>query len=171
MGRLRSGLALFVVAVVTAGTSDIPVAEEAAETLIAVGLRPTRLYDVAPGQVERGLAGALVVLQRAGQVTLEEPQGSHRALAPERGVRAVREGQPRAQLVVTHVAAAQERPQRHELVPSLRQRVVRRPRRPAPPGRGRALHHGQGRLPLGGGRIPGQGGRRPRMRGWTPLST
>src|SRR4051794_16451787 len=34
------------VAVVTAGTSDIDVAEEAVETLKAVGLAPVRLYDV-----------------------------------------------------------------------------------------------------------------------------
>jgi NCAIR mutase (PurE)-related protein len=34
------------VAVVTAGTSDMPVAEEAAETLSAVGLAPERYYDV-----------------------------------------------------------------------------------------------------------------------------
>jgi len=34
------------VAVVTAGTSDLPVAEEAIETLDAVGLPVTRLYDI-----------------------------------------------------------------------------------------------------------------------------
>ncbi len=45
------------VAVVTAGTSDIGVAEEAAETLIAVGLEPLRIYDV-------GVAGLHRLLHR-----------------------------------------------------------------------------------------------------------
>jgi len=58
------------VAVVTAGTSDIPVAEEAAETLAAVGLRPVRLYDVGVAGLHRFLhrveelreAGAVIVV-------------------------------------------------------------------------------------------------------------
>lgn len=60
------------VAVVTAGTSDIPVAEEAAETLIAVGLRPTRLYDVGVAGLHRflhrvdELRGAAAVIVVAG---------------------------------------------------------------------------------------------------------
>lgn len=45
------------VAVVTAGTSDMPVAEEAAETLAAVGLTPHRMYDV-------GVAGLHRLLHR-----------------------------------------------------------------------------------------------------------
>lgn len=45
------------VAVVTAGTSDLPVSEEAAETLIAVGLTPLRMYDV-------GVAGLHRLLHR-----------------------------------------------------------------------------------------------------------
>jgi NCAIR mutase (PurE)-related protein len=46
-----------VVAVVTAGTSDIGVAEEAAETLRAVGIEPARMYDV-------GVAGLHRLLHR-----------------------------------------------------------------------------------------------------------
>lgn len=45
------------VAVVTAGTSDLPVSEEAAETLSAVGLTPLRMYDV-------GVAGLHRLLHR-----------------------------------------------------------------------------------------------------------
>jgi pyridinium-3,5-biscarboxylic acid mononucleotide synthase len=45
------------IAIVTAGTSDIPVAEEAAETLDAVGLTPARHYDV-------GVAGLHRLLHR-----------------------------------------------------------------------------------------------------------
>lgn len=43
------------VAIVTAGTSDVAVAEEAAETLRAVGLRVTRLYDVGVAGLHRFL--------------------------------------------------------------------------------------------------------------------
>jgi len=42
--------------VVTAGTSDLPVAEEAAETLCAVGLGVTRLTDVGVAGIHRVLA-------------------------------------------------------------------------------------------------------------------
>lgn len=45
------------VAVVTAGTSDLPVSEEAVETLTAVGLTPLRMYDV-------GVAGLHRLLHR-----------------------------------------------------------------------------------------------------------
>lgn len=45
------------VAVVTAGTSDLPVSEEAVETLLAVGLTPMRMYDV-------GVAGLHRLLHR-----------------------------------------------------------------------------------------------------------
>jgi pyridinium-3,5-biscarboxylic acid mononucleotide synthase len=41
------------VAVVTAGTSDIPVAEEAAETLRLVGITAQRLYDVGVAGIHR----------------------------------------------------------------------------------------------------------------------
>jgi pyridinium-3,5-biscarboxylic acid mononucleotide synthase len=43
------------IAVVTAGTSDIPVAEEAVETLRAVGLEASRLYDVGVAGLHRFL--------------------------------------------------------------------------------------------------------------------
>src|SRR6185503_19504687 len=43
------------VAVVTAGTSDIGVAEEACETLGAVGLEPLRIYDVGVAGIHRFL--------------------------------------------------------------------------------------------------------------------
>ncbi|WP_437726857.1 nickel pincer cofactor biosynthesis protein LarB [Sorangium sp. So ce861] len=43
------------VAVVTAGTSDLPVAEEAIETLRAVGLEAKRLYDVGVAGLHRFL--------------------------------------------------------------------------------------------------------------------
>jgi hypothetical protein len=49
------------VAVVTAGTSDIAVAEEAIETLLAVGLEPVRIYDV-------GVAGIHRLLHRVDEL-------------------------------------------------------------------------------------------------------
>jgi NCAIR mutase (PurE)-related protein len=55
------------VAVVTAGTSDVPVAEEAVETLAAVGLRSTRLYDVGVAGLHR-LLGRLDELRGAAAV-------------------------------------------------------------------------------------------------------
>jgi NCAIR mutase (PurE)-related protein len=44
------------VCVVTAGTTDLPVAEECAETLLACGLRPERVTDVGVAGVHRLLA-------------------------------------------------------------------------------------------------------------------
>jgi len=55
------------VALVTAGTSDIDVAEEAAETLAAVGLEPVRLYDVGVAGIHR-LLHKLDDLRRAAAV-------------------------------------------------------------------------------------------------------
>jgi len=55
------------VAVVTAGTSDLDVAEEAVETLLAVGLEPLRLYDVGVAGIHR-LLHRLPDLQRAAAV-------------------------------------------------------------------------------------------------------
>lgn len=55
------------VAVVTAGTSDMPVAEEAAETLSAVGLRVERLYDVGVAGIHR-LLHRVDVLHKAAVV-------------------------------------------------------------------------------------------------------
>ena len=55
------------VAVVTAGTSDIDVAEEAVETLLAVGLEPQRFYDVGVAGIHR-LLHKLDDLRRAAAV-------------------------------------------------------------------------------------------------------
>ncbi|MBI4340849.1 MAG: nickel pincer cofactor biosynthesis protein LarB [Candidatus Omnitrophica bacterium] len=52
------------VAVVTAGTSDVPVAEEAAVTLEWLGSRPARLYDVGVAGIHR-LLSQLPLLRRA----------------------------------------------------------------------------------------------------------
>jgi NCAIR mutase (PurE)-related protein len=49
------------VAVITAGTSDMPVAEEAAETLYALGLEPKRMYDI-------GVAGIHRLLHRVDEL-------------------------------------------------------------------------------------------------------
>jgi NCAIR mutase (PurE)-related protein len=56
-GRLKAG----VVAVVTAGTSDIPVAEEAAITAEAMGATVRRIYDV-------GVAGVHRLLKRREEI-------------------------------------------------------------------------------------------------------
>jgi NCAIR mutase (PurE)-related protein len=55
------------VAVVTAGTSDIDVAEEAVVTLEAVGLAPVRLYDIGVAGIHR-LLHRLEDLRRAAAV-------------------------------------------------------------------------------------------------------
>ncbi|HVY45311.1 MAG TPA: nickel pincer cofactor biosynthesis protein LarB [Minicystis sp.] len=55
------------VAVVTAGTSDLPVAEEAVETLLAVGLEPARYYDVGVAGIHR-LLHRVEELRRAAAV-------------------------------------------------------------------------------------------------------
>jgi NCAIR mutase (PurE)-related protein len=55
------------VAVVTAGTSDVGVAEEAVETLAAVGLESVRLYDVGVAGIHR-LLHRLDDLRRAAAV-------------------------------------------------------------------------------------------------------
>lgn len=55
------------VAVVTAGTSDIDVAEEAIETLTAVGLEPLRLYDIGVAGIHR-LLHRIDDLRRAAAV-------------------------------------------------------------------------------------------------------
>ncbi len=49
------------VAVITAGTSDMPVAEEAAETLYTLGLEPMRMYDI-------GVAGIHRLLHRVDEL-------------------------------------------------------------------------------------------------------
>jgi NCAIR mutase (PurE)-related protein len=60
--RRQAGDARGGVLVVTAGTADLPVAEEAAETLCALGLRAERLVDV-------GVAGIHRVLGERARVT------------------------------------------------------------------------------------------------------
>jgi NCAIR mutase (PurE)-related protein len=55
------------VAIVTAGTSDIDVAEEAVETLLAVGLEPQRLYDIGVAGIHR-LLHRIDDLRRAAAV-------------------------------------------------------------------------------------------------------
>jgi NCAIR mutase (PurE)-related protein len=54
------------VAVVTGGTGDLPVAEEAVETLLTLGIEPVRLYDV-------GVAGIHRLLDR--RTVLDSVQG------------------------------------------------------------------------------------------------
>jgi len=56
-GRMRAGQ----VAVVTAGTSDVPVAEEAGVTAEALGAKVTRIYDV-------GVAGIHRLLRRREEI-------------------------------------------------------------------------------------------------------
>lgn len=61
-----------VIAVISAGTSDIPVAEEAAITVTAMGNRVTRIYDVGVAGIHRlfrareEFAGARVIIVVAG---------------------------------------------------------------------------------------------------------
>lgn len=55
------------VAVVTGGTSDMSVAEEAVETLLAVGLEPVRFYDVGVAGIHR-LFHRMDELRRAAAV-------------------------------------------------------------------------------------------------------
>ncbi|MEW5945499.1 MAG: nickel pincer cofactor biosynthesis protein LarB [bacterium] len=57
------------VAVVTAGTSDIPVAEEAAETAAAMGSAVVKIYDVGVAGVHR-LVSHAGTLRRAGVVVV-----------------------------------------------------------------------------------------------------
>jgi pyridinium-3,5-biscarboxylic acid mononucleotide synthase len=70
--RDRTELGLGTVAVVTAGTSDIPVAEEAALTAEAMGNQVKRIWDVGVAGIHRVLAerallqGARVIIVAAG---------------------------------------------------------------------------------------------------------
>lgn len=69
--RARSSRDGYVV-VTTGGTSDVPVAEEAVETLIFLGLQPERLYDVGVAGIDRllnereRLEKALAIIAVAG---------------------------------------------------------------------------------------------------------
>jgi hypothetical protein len=75
------------------------------------GLRRGLGHDVQPRAVERRVFRQAL---GTGQVSPEHPQRGHRASAPERRVRAVGQREAGAQLLVGHVAAAQQRPQRHQ---------------------------------------------------------
>jgi NCAIR mutase (PurE)-related protein len=57
------------VAVVTAGTSDIPVAEEAAETAEALGSKVERIYDVGVAGIHR-VVDKVQVLRKAGAIVV-----------------------------------------------------------------------------------------------------
>jgi NCAIR mutase (PurE)-related protein len=57
------------VVVVTGGTSDLPVAEEAARTLELLGSRVNRVYDAGVAGVHR-LFGELALLQRARAIVV-----------------------------------------------------------------------------------------------------
>ena len=75
------------VAVVTAGTADMPVAEEAAETLRMLGIEAVRVYDVGVAGIHRllerkrdldGCAGVIVVAGMEGALP-SVVGGTHRA--------------------------------------------------------------------------------------------
>jgi NCAIR mutase (PurE)-related protein len=64
------------VAVVTAGTADLPVAEECAATLAAHGLDPVRLTDVGVAGVHRLLASVDVILDADAVVVVAGMEGA-----------------------------------------------------------------------------------------------
>lgn len=64
------------VAVVTAGTSDMPVAEEAAETLSAVGLAVERLYDVGVAGIHRLLHRVDLLHKAAAVIVVAGMEGA-----------------------------------------------------------------------------------------------
>jgi hypothetical protein len=64
------------VLVVTAGTGDVPVAEEAAETLRLVGARPTCLYDVGVAGLHRLLAHLPVLHEANVIITVAGMEGA-----------------------------------------------------------------------------------------------
>ncbi|HKG94309.1 MAG TPA: nickel pincer cofactor biosynthesis protein LarB [Gemmatimonadaceae bacterium] len=64
------------VAVVTAGTSDLPVAEEAAETLRAYGSRSTRITDVGVAGIHRILARREELLSAAAVIVVAGMDGA-----------------------------------------------------------------------------------------------
>jgi len=64
------------VVVATGGTSDIPVAEEAAVTLIAMGARVERLYDVGVAGVHRALAHADTLQQARVVIAVAGMEGA-----------------------------------------------------------------------------------------------
>jgi hypothetical protein len=64
------------VVIVTAGTSDIPVAEEAAETLAALGLVAERLTDVGVAGIHRLLAQAALLQSAAAAIVVAGMDGA-----------------------------------------------------------------------------------------------
>ncbi|MDP9453249.1 MAG: nickel pincer cofactor biosynthesis protein LarB [Actinomycetota bacterium] len=65
-----------VVALVTAGTADLPVAEECAATLGAYGLHPSRLHDVGVAGIHRLLADVEVVTDAQAVVVVAGMDGA-----------------------------------------------------------------------------------------------
>jgi NCAIR mutase (PurE)-related protein len=65
-----------VVSIVTAGTSDIPVAEEAAETLAAVGVGMTRITDVGVAGIHRVLARTEALQSSAAVIVVAGMDGA-----------------------------------------------------------------------------------------------
>lgn len=64
------------VAVVCAGTSDIPVAEEAVQTLQAVGLRATRIFDVGVAGIHRLFERMLELNQASVVIVIAGMEGA-----------------------------------------------------------------------------------------------
>jgi NCAIR mutase (PurE)-related protein len=64
------------VAVVTAGTADVPVAEEAAETLRMTGIGVTRVYDVGVAGIHRLLDRRAVLEASAGVIVVAGMEGA-----------------------------------------------------------------------------------------------
>lgn len=64
------------VAVVTAGTSDVPVAEEAVAALEAEGSRAVRVYDVGVSGIHRLLANAETVMRARAVVVVAGMEGA-----------------------------------------------------------------------------------------------
>ena len=64
------------VAVVTAGTADVPVAEEAAETLRMMGIGATRVYDVGVSGIHRLLDRRTTLEASAGVIVVAGMEGA-----------------------------------------------------------------------------------------------
>lgn len=64
------------VAVVTAGTADVPVAEEAAETLRMIGIEVTRVYDVGVSGIHRLLDRRATLEASAGVIVVAGMEGA-----------------------------------------------------------------------------------------------
>jgi NCAIR mutase (PurE)-related protein len=64
------------VAIVTAGTADIPVAEEAAETLRMMGIEVARVYDVGVAGIHRLLDRRALLEASAGVIVVAGMEGA-----------------------------------------------------------------------------------------------